>query len=218
MSPNPKKRHNRSSKRRTYSSVYSNLPSANINLGAMNVYAEVRGKYSRNANNTIQAPNIVSRPTTSGSLTTYNKRFVAEEPKDQPVEEPKTHRPVASEHKIVLKKRRYREKEHEADKSKDKNLEEKGEKNDKNDKNLENLEENSENPENDYEKDSSDDSSDEKRQEEADKVTEVSFKTTSSQKRYIEELENLLKEERLRRLKAEGELQRLSSRHSHRNS
>ncbi|OMJ80915.1 hypothetical protein SteCoe_18724 [Stentor coeruleus] len=118
-STSPIRRPNRSSKRhRAHSTVYSTLPAANINLGAMNVYAEVRGKYSRNANNTInnvvQSSGIVSRPTTSGSLTNYNRRAylneetTKQEPKVQ--EEPKNQRPLNNESKIVVKKRRTREK------------------------------------------------------------------------------------------------------------
>jgi hypothetical protein len=176
----------------------------------MNVYAEVRGKYSRNANNTVQAPGVVSRPSTSGSLVTYNRRPLNEEKKEQ-VEELKSQRPVASENIVTVKKKKHRETE------RNKEVEFKDNETEKvieNDKDLENNDKDALEDKEDY---SENDSDIEKNQEENDKVTEVSFKTTSSQKRYIEELETLLKEERLRRIKAEGELQRLSSRHSKRN-
>lgn len=209
-----RKRRNRShSKHRTHSSVYSNLPAANINLGAMNVYAEVRGKYSRNANNTknaIEAPCIVSRPTTSGSLRTYTRRsFVSDEPKKEVEEQAKSNRPL-NENKVAVKRRRIKD---EFEKIKEENENENDEKAEKVEEgedakvDIENFE---------ADKDSQEENSEDSK-EEADRVTEVSFKTTSSQKRYIEELENLLKEERLKRLKAEQKLHRLSSRQSHRN-
>ena len=226
MSPHPRKRHSRShSKHRAHSSVYSNLPAANINLGAMNVYAEVRGKYSRNANNTknaVEVPKLVSRPTTSGSLRTYTRRSFASEEhkKDQQVEEqPKTSRPLNFESKGIVSNRRVRHRDldrnSEIEKIKgagdDKAKEKIEEEDEKNHVDFENLE-------GDKENGSQENSDDEHSKEEADRVTEVSFKTTSSQKKYIEELENLLKEERMKRIKAEDKLQRVTSSHSKKRS
>mmetsp|Transcript_1052 Transcript_1052/g.1062 ORF Transcript_1052/g.1062 Transcript_1052/m.1062 type:complete len:162 (+) Transcript_1052:191-676(+) len=46
--------------------------------------------------------------------------------------------------------------------------------------------------------------------EDEDTASEISFKTTSSQKKYIEELEQLLREERMLRIKLEEELKSLN--------
>ena len=117
--------------------------------------------------------------------------------------------------------RRYKEKDNNL-KETEKNVED-GKEIDKdkiNEKNMDEdgivLEEGIEDDENQKRnKDEEDDDNDNEGEikEDADKITEVSFKTTSSQKRYIEELEQLLRDERMRRIKAEGELERLSTRH-----
>ena len=212
--------------------MYSNLPAANINLGAMNVYAEVRGKYSRNANNTknaVEVPKLVSRPTTSGSLRTYTRRSFASEEhkKDQQVEEqPKTSRPLNFESKGIVSNRRVRHRDldrnSEIEKIKGAGDDKAKEKIEEEDENKEKEEERNhvdfENLEGDKENGSQENSDDEHSKEEADRVTEVSFKTTSSQKKYIEELENLLKEERMKRIKAEDKLQRGTSSHSKKRS
>jgi hypothetical protein len=221
------KRNNRpQNKHRSHSSVYSTLPAANINLGAMNVYAEVRGKYSRNANNTVnnlqQAPGILSRPSTSGSLVHYNRRLGSaddrKEVEKEPAEEaPKQNRSVNNEGKVVVKRRRVRDKEKDEEKERKKEEvvdrlvveeekeggeeEEEGEKEEKS--------EDGEGRENDGEEG-------EGKEEEVDRKTEASFKTTSSQHRYIEELEKMLRMERIRRIEAEDKLQRLSTRNSRR--
>ena len=49
-----------------------------------------------------------------------------------------------------------------------------------------------------------------------DKETELSGKASSSQQRYIEELERLLREEKIKRIKAEEKLERLTSKKSSR--
>ena len=197
----------------------------------MNVYAEVRGKYSRNANNTknaIEVPNVVSRPTTSGSLRTYTRRsFVSEEnKKDQQVEEQgKTNRPLNSENKVVVKKRRVRDRDFDKNSEigrgrpgddKTKEVIEEGDESKEGEEDRDHVD--IENFEGDKENGSQENSDDENSKEEADRVTEVSFKTTTSQRRYIEELENLLKEERLKRIKAEDKLERITTSHSKRRS
>ena len=189
----------------------------------MNVYAEVRGKYSRNANNTkntVEAPCIVSRPSTSGSLTTYSRRsFVAEEQKKQiqPEEAIKNSRPLNSE-KIVVKKRHHKDKDIERKEQEDgrENLKDKINENENDEDILVFGEGNEDDDQEGIKEKGSGEENDDENKEESDKVTEVSFKTTSSQKRYIEELEQMLKIERMKRIKAEGELDRLSSRHSKR--
>lgn len=196
-------------------------------MGTMNVYAEVRGKYARNANNTInnavQSSGIVSRPTTSGSLKSYTHRnYFKEDPvkkEIKPEEDPKNHRPLNNESKLVLKKRRIYDVNNEKVKPEEDRLatEDRGNLDNENNKEKEENELNqddqiSENDEGDSENE--DKILDEKLQEDPDKKTEVSFKTTSSQQRYIEELERLLKEERLKRIHAEDKLQRLSTSHS----
>lgn len=241
-SQSPKKRHNRQrTKHRAHSTVYSSLPSANINMGAMNVYAEVRGKYSRNANNTVnnlvQASGIVSRPSTSGSLMNYSRRSFGEDRKKDSFKEDRTKegrneeevekakRPLNSEERLVIKTRRHREKDSVSEarssvdgEKRNKNKDKGGNKNKDEDEekigsDQEGLGEANEDLEN--QSGSESELEKEKEKEEADRVTEVSFKTTSSQRRYIEELEQMLREERIRRIKAEGELERLSSRKSH---
>ena len=192
----------------------------------MNVYAEVRGKYARNANNTkntVEVPCIASRPSTSGSLINYSRRSFGREENRKEVQEEeavKSSRPLNSETNAA-KKRRYKEKDNNL-KETEKNVED-GKEIDKdkiNEKNMDEdgivLEEGIEDDENQKRnKDEEDDDNDNEGEikEDADKITEVSFKTTSSQKRYIEELEQLLRDERMRRIKAEGELERLSTRH-----
>lgn len=180
----------------------------------MNVYAEVRGKYSRNANKTInslpQVSGLVSRPSTSGSLTSYTRRFnVPEEVKrPDPVEEvQKPSRPLKEEIKVSVKGKKD---------------ELKSKENEKNDGELQDLliinhdKEDGEDKE-ELEQEENDVVDElEKRDLEEDRKTEVSFKTTSSQRRYIEELEMMLKQERIKRIDAEEKLQRLSTSHSKR--
>ncbi|OMJ67566.1 hypothetical protein SteCoe_35220 [Stentor coeruleus] len=226
----PVKRYNGSrSKHRAFSNVYSSLPAANINLGTMNVYAEVRGKYARNANNTInnavQSSGIVSRPTTSGSLKGYTHRnYFKEEPDKKeikPEEDPKNHRPLNNESKTVIKKRRIYDANIEKIKPEEDRLiiENRSNLDDENNKENENelnqKDQGSEvNNTDEAGSENEDTILDENLHEDPDKKTEVSFKTTSSQQRYIEELERLLKEERLKRIYAEDKLQRLSTSHS----
>lgn len=186
----------------------------------MNVYAEVRGKYSRNANKTInslpQVSGIVSRPSTSGSLTSYARKFnpIEENKRLEPIEEvKKSSRPLKEETKIAVKGK------------KDENLirqELKGKDNEKGEEGLQDL------LVIDHDKEGAEDGDEMEGEEndvvdelkesenEEDRKTEVSFKTTSSQRRYIEELEMLLKQERIKRIEAEDKLQRISTSHSKR--
>jgi hypothetical protein len=182
------------------------LPAANINLGAMNVYAEVRGKYSRNANKTInslpQVSGVVSRPSTSGSLVSYSRKYQPEEvKKPEVVIEQRPSRPLKEEVKVSVRAKKELEKD-ENEKEEDLLVVDHD--------NLEGSEQGSKTDE--EENDKVDDLENVVNDE--DRVTEVSFKTTSSQRRYIEELEKLLKEERLKRIKAEEKLERISTSHS----
>lgn len=177
----------------------------------MNVYAEVRGKYSRNANKTIntlpQVSGVVSRPSTSGSLVSYNRRYqpVEEARKPEVVEEPaRSIRPLKEEVKVSVRPKRENEK-----KDDDKVQ---GELQDLLVIDHENKDGDGDSMVDDEEKDKVDDL--ENLPNDEDRKTEMSFKTTSSQRRYIEELENLLKEERIRRIEAEEKLDRISTSHS----
>ena len=173
----------------------------------MNVYAEVRGKYSRNANKTInslpQVSGVVSRPSTSGSLVSYTRRYQqAEELKKPEVpEEPiKPSRPLKEEAKVSVRpKKDNEEKEKEKGELQDllvlDNENRDGDGDSMVDEDRDKVED-LESPDNE------------------DRKTEMSFKTTSSQRRYIEELEKLLKEERIRRIEAEEKLERISTSHS----
>lgn len=163
--------------------VYSSLPSANINLSALNVYAEVRGKYSRNANKTLNSipktNGILTRPSTAGSLKGYSQRSHEKtEEKVVKVEEKKRF----NEETFKLRNVSKNEAVEEAEIKVEDEITDEG-------KEFEEIEE---------------------------RETDLSVKTSSSQQRYIEELEKLLREERIKRIKAEEKLERLTSKKSRR--
>ena len=177
----------------------------------MNVYAEVRGKYSRNANKTInslpQVTGVVSRPSTSGSLVSYTRRYQpAEEARKPEVAEEAARpvRPLKEEVRVSVRPKRDNEKRDE-DKAQ-------GELQDLLVIDHEKKDGDGDSMVDDEENDRVDDLENHPVDEE--RKTEASFKTTSSQRRYIEELENLLKEERIRRIEAEEKLDRISTSHS----
>ncbi|CAG9316556.1 unnamed protein product [Blepharisma stoltei] len=178
-----------------------NPPKQANNLGTVNVYAEVRGKYARmpipNPNPTKSS--VISRPTTQGSLVKYSKRSHGRALSLPPQEEQEAEnkRPLAKEEnspkrnlvsrgsatsKISKKAVKVPTVEKSTNEKQDVLIIGENE-----EKQAEEVitEENEEN------------------EQEQDAETEYSFKTTSSQKKYIEELEKLLKEERVKRLKAE---------------
>ena len=175
----------------------------------MNVYAEVRGKYSRNANKTInslpQVSGVVSRPSTSGSLVSYTRRYqpAEEQRKPEAVEDPaKPLRPLKEEAKVSVRPKKDNERKDE----------EKGQ------GELQDLlvidHENRDGDGDSMLDEDRDKVDDLENPENLDRKTDMSFKTTSSQRRYIEELEKLLKEERIRRIEAEEKLERISTSHS----
>jgi hypothetical protein len=218
--PKPRTSHSNSFQNpRSKSNFYTNLPSANINLGTLNVYAEVRGKYSRNANKTLnsfpQVSGLVTRPSTSGSLQGYSKKDHPSESKTKDVlESPKKNRPLVQENRVKfvlgLKEREKNEGSLKSElKVQEKDLGQGGTKEIvKNhlelDGDMENL---------DLNKDEEIGKGDCEVEEDLDRRTEDSLKTTSSKIRYIEELERLLREERIRRIQAEEKLQKISPSH-----
>lgn len=204
-----------------------------------NVYAEVRGKYARPApplekpvtSMSVFAPSenkLVTRPSTAGSLrakSSQGKHSRKKEEKSSLKEIEDDRRSLASEATSVRSS--YSRRSHSSHRSSKsvhkyhpvkpvdepsvKFEESKDEVKEEN--NGEVKEEVVENPEdvilvepvNEIEKES-----------EKDTISVQSFVTTSSQKRYIEELEDLLRQEKLRRIRAEEQLVKVSSRGSKR--
>lgn len=177
--------------------TYQNLSPVKMNstrrlmndLGTVNVYAEVRGKYARMPIlNPSQKAGIVSRPATSGSLIKYS-RGSHERHRSLPVsiveDEEEIRRPLAQE--FATPKRSLVQKEIKSANSPRK-IENSLPELDKSPKLPVVFEERPKHV---------DDPESETESEEAEVSTEFSFKTTSSQKKYIEELEQMLREERL---------------------
>ena len=205
--------------------VYSNLPASNINTAALSLYGEVRGKYSRNAFKTINSlPNttgLVSRPSTAGSLQKYSRKGHSTDSKNRKLDEtsPASKRPLPYETRVrfadevVNYEKNGKREEGTGNYQEDcvkmddlAGLVKENEDGGKNDR------ENGGNEGNEN-RDCFDDPIDlvgEEEIEEKDfgKKTEVSFRTSKSQIRYIEELEKLIQEERSRRIQAEEKFQK----------
>ena len=185
------------------------------------VYAEVRGKYARppplmQKTSSLLAPKenmLISRPSTSGSLkprssSFRNHLYQDSKPKEQessPLKQPRlVYRSLSNNAHVT------------SEKNEDpvyKNLKE--DKNNENkpvldDKNVENIEENKLIDENQEENKKIENEDDFLR----DGLSYISGLTTSSQKRYIEELENLLRQEKLRRIQLEESLKKVTEKTS----
>jgi len=186
----PRKAESSPSKRATY------LPELNTS----NVFAEVRGKYCRAPilNSSPGKNGITVRPTTQGSLVSKRSHKRNSSTNDAGAQELPSRRSMPQEvsikrpkpRKIEKKELQVKEpelKEHEPKEPEPKELEE-----------IPNEAQELDN--NDFQED--------------DQITVQSFKTTSSQRRYIEELENLLRQERMKRLTAEKKLKEISSKAS----
>lgn len=181
-------------------------PMSKVNdMASRNVYAEVRGKYARLpvANEPQKQLGVVSRPTTSGSYVKYSRksqnRASSLPPQDEVEVEVK--RPLAQEEPARLKRNLVSRGSLSSRSSRksvtvpapigsthvNEAIEEINE--DLQEENLEN----------------------EEKMDNGDAETEYSFKTTSSQRKYIEELEQMLRAERLKRLQAEEQLKKLKN-------
>lgn len=210
-------------------SVFSNAAYGNKpyltggDLRHLNVFAEVRGKYARPppANQkksdiqmlTPKENSIIARPTTSGSLkprsSSYSRKPVQKEP-EKPTEVPqakqynKRYRSV--NHNDEAKKAQEVDRivfDHSVDNAKERALEEEPKAEEIANGEFEGQEEN-------YQDEERDEVKDLERilNEVREKGSQI---TTSSQRKYILELESLLREEKLRRIKLEETLKNLGA-------
>ena len=165
----------------------SPISDAGSPLRAVNPYAEVRGKYVACAK-LPEYNKVISRPSTQGSLVkeqprSYPKANVKAVPEVKTVGVPKM-RPMAQEEGP----RRLPPPKPELPQVK---------------------EEMEENPEEVFDEEDQEELEDEVEELPEDIVSQYSFKTTSSKLKYIEELEELLRTERAKRIKLEAEIHKL---------